>query len=195
MVEKYKPDRFLCIPEKKYFLRRAGFPNLAAFYKRADSKLQNNILYVYNQGLQIISPALFHLTEKTVRLPAALIPEKFSRADYFSIFVSTLGSAFDEFINHLLESGNILNAFLLDAWGSEALETLNRRFDEQLRRQRGPGTKRFSPGYLNIDIRLNRWLIEELLQIQEIKVLESGLLVPRKSTVCLIGWFNEKKTF
>ncbi len=189
-IKKYNPDKFLCVPEKKYFLRRAGLPEKAELYK-SDSKLLNKLNFVYTQGLQIIKPELFHLTEKTSRLPAALIPEKFSLAVSFSIFISTLGPAFDEYLNNLLDNGNILNAFLLDAWGSEAVETLNRKFDKQLRQQKGQGTQRFSPGYLGIDIRMNRFVIEELFQIKEIKVLESGILLPRKSTICLIGWYDE----
>ena len=40
---------------------------------------------------------------------------------------------------------------------------------------------------------MNRFIIKELLNIEEIEVLESGVMLPRKTTTCLIGWYHEKK--
>ncbi len=85
---------------------------------------------------------------------------------------------------------DVFESYILDAWGSEAVEELNESFDKKLREQYGKGTMRFSPGYGDVDVRMNKYFVKKLLGIDEIDVLESGILVPRKSTVCMIGWLE-----
>jgi len=79
---------------------------------------------------------------------------------------------------------------LLDAWASEALEALNESFDKELRQKFGEGTMRFSPGYGDVDIRMNQYIVKELIRVENVRVLSSGEMVPRKTTTCMIGWYQ-----
>jgi len=54
------------------------------------------------------------------------------------------------------------------------------------------GTMRFSPGYGNVDVRWNKYIVE-LLNVEGIEVLSSGIMLPRKTTTCMIGWYDEKR--
>ena len=85
----------------------------------------------------------------------------------------------------------MLISTLLDAWASEAIEALNSTFDEKLRKQFGQGTRRFSPGYDDIDIRKNYDIVKNLLKTDIVTVNQNtGIITPRKSTICMIGWYS-----
>lgn len=186
----YHPDKLQCLPEKRNFLVRAG---IHGSINTLDPEILNKINQIYLLGCQVIDPVVYHLTATAENFPSELIPESFLGIKSMTVFTSTLGFTLDRVITELAESNRILEAFLLDAWGSEALEALNRHFDEMMRSQNNSGTRRFSPGYGRVDIRMNRFIIEDLLDIKEIEVLESGVMLPRKTTTCLIGWYHEKK--
>jgi len=49
---------------------------------------------------------------------------------------------------------------------------------------------RFSPGYGDVDIRMNHYIVKELIKVEKVKVLSSGEMVPRKTTTCMIGWYR-----
>lgn len=46
---------------------------------------------------------------------------------------------------------------------------------------------RFSPGYGDLDILVNREYIRLLGIEDEITVLDSGIMIPRKTTTCIAG--------
>jgi cobalamin-dependent methionine synthase I len=118
------------------------------------------------------------------------MPESFSQAKKISVFLSTLGPDIVKLVDEYTKAGKVFDAFLLDSWASESLEALNDSFDRKLREEFGEGTRRFSPGYGKVDVRMNRYIVEELLEVDSVKVLESGFLVPRKTTTCMIGWLS-----
>ncbi len=190
LKEIYYPEKIHCLPEKRNFLFRAGFPSSKQpaevdFIKKANE--------VYLLALGTIKPVVFHLTAPVDYFPPELLPESFLNIKAMTVFASTLGHSLDALINELNEKNLSFEVLMLDAWGSESVEVLNRHFDQWLRKQHGAGTRRFSPGYGRVDIRMNRLIIKELLNLKEIEVLESGVMLPRKTTTCLIGWYHEKK--
>jgi hypothetical protein len=190
LKEIYFPEKVHCLPEKRNFLSRAGLPSAQQpaevdFLKKANQ--------VYLLALEVIKPAVFHLTAPVDYFPPELLPESFLNLKALTVFASTLGHSLDDLINELNQKNQSFEAWLVDAWGSESVEALNRHFDRWLRKKHGAGTRRFSPGYGRVDVRMNRFIIKELLNIEEIEVLESGVMLPRKTTTCLIGWYHEKK--
>lgn len=189
MVELYVPKIEEYMPDKVVFLARmrARYKNIVG---ETDLLVRFNELFL--QGLKISRPIVHHRVCLIEELPSALIPDSFSSVKQVSLFLSTLGKDIDELINSLLEEGKTHDATVLDAWASEALEALNEAFDRRLRERFGDGTMRFSPGYGNVDVRWNKYIVE-LLNVEGIEVLSSGIMLPRKTTTCMIGWYDEKR--
>jgi len=81
-----------------------------------------------------------------------------------------------------------LEAALLDAWGSEALEKLNDSFEDVFKKQNNSKlTMRFSPGYGDLHISVNKIYVELLGIADKVRVLDTGLMIPRKTTACIVG--------
>ncbi|MCS7175072.1 methionine synthase [Pseudothermotoga sp.] len=186
MVEIYLPSVEEYMPDKILFLARlkARYKNIV---NETDLLVRLNELYL--EGLRNVSPTVHHTVRPVEELPPSLIPNSFLNVKRVSLFLSTLGKSIDESINSFLERGRTHDAAVLDAWASEALEALNESFDEKLRNKFGRGTMRFSPGYGEVDIRWNRYIVE-LLKVDGVEVLNSGIMVPRKTTTCMIGWYD-----
>ena len=182
-VNLYIPVITEIMPPKKRYLLRAGFKGKISL----NAELRTTVNAVYKTGLSLACPRVLFGEPEYKDIPAEIIPQKFGDIKKMLIFISTLGDGIDEKINEYLASEKILHATLLDAWASESLEWLNECFDKRLREQHENMTMRFSPGYGDIDIRINFKLLE-LLNIQEIKANpHTGILTPRKSTICMIG--------
>ena len=192
VVEKLCPEKSWCLPEKKHFWARAGLPPALA---SADHELISQANALYLLALEHIQPLIYYLTAQAHLFPVSLIPDSFGQIESLTVFVSTLGHKIDQLMNDFSRNNQTLELILLDAWSSESLEALNRYFDHHLRQKHGFGTRRFSPGYGSVDMRMNLFIVKELLQVpeSEIKVLESGVMLPRKTTTCLIGWHHEPK--
>lgn len=189
MVELYVPKIEEYMPDKAIFLAR-----LRTRYKSIVDETEMLVRFneIFLQGLKVSKPVVHHRVRPVEELPTALIPHSFNGVKRVSLFLSTLGKDIDELINSLLEEGKTHDATVLDAWASEALEALNESFDRRLRERFSGGTMRFSPGYGNVDVRWNKYIVE-LLNVEDVRVLSSGIMVPRKTTTCMIGWYDEKR--
>jgi len=176
------------MPDKRIFLSRAG-----ARYGRIDESLIHRVNELFLVALEKIEPVVFYSTLSLSLLPEQMIPSNFQNVTAITVFLSTLGSSIDNLISRLTEQQRTFDAFIVDSWASESLEKLNERFDHLLRERFGKGTMRFSPGYGNVDLRMNGYIVRELLKVDQVKVLDSGVMIPRKTTTCMIGWFDEKR--
>ncbi|WP_198407761.1 methionine synthase [Thermotoga profunda] len=188
MSEVFYPGKLDCMPDKKIFLARAG-----ARYGKLDEDFIHRVNELFLIALEKIEPVVYYRTSDLSILPKEIIPSSFGNIKKMTIFLSTLGSAVDTLISQLSEQGKTFDAFIIDSWASEALETLNENFDQSLRERFGMGTMRFSPGYGNVDLRINKYIVKEFLGVDQVTVLDSGVMVPRKTTTCMVGWFNEEK--
>ncbi len=141
-----------------------------------------------------------------------ILPERIARHEsyqgyeYFLVFSATLGEKVDGLIAqysdppHHSGHASVFRSFFLDSWCSESVEEINKQSDaclnEFLNQYEGDHldsnpmaqrSRRFSPGYGDLSIMLNHDLTAQL-GLKNIKVIpENGLLLPRKSTICLIG--------
>ncbi len=185
MADKYVPEKFEYMPDKRVFLARAG----TRYSNLNDVDLLRRINELFLIGLSHVEPVVYYETFSIEQFDMAAVPHVFGGVQKVTVFASTLGMRFDELLEEYLRNDDIFGAFVLDSWGSEAVEKLNESFDKSLRNEFGSGTVRFSPGYGNVDIRMNKYFVKDLLKVEEIQVLETGILVPRKSTVCMIGWY------
>lgn len=179
------------MPSKRAYLARAGFKGTQP---ALDDKLRDVVNRIYMTGLDLAHGMVYYTTltvdESGGCIPTDVIPGSFRGVQKITLFATTLGPMLDAQIAELAGAGHILQATLLDAWGSEAVESLNRFFDTELRCQYGKGTRRFSPGYGDVDIRVNSSILQ-MLQCDGIHANpDTGILTPRKSTICMIGWFD-----
>lgn len=187
MAQVFRPEKVNCMPDKKIFLARAG-ARYSMLVKEHGFMQRVNALFL--QALSQIDPLVFHTTVSIDQLPNKVVPRVFDGAKSATVFLSTLGESIDQLINNYVNQGQTFEAMILDAWASESLETLNETFDHKLRETFGEGTMRFSPGYGEIDVRMNKYIVKELLNVEQITVLDSGEMVPRKTTTCMIGWYK-----
>lgn len=181
----FVPNKNMITPSKMLYELRAGYKGSQREISPVMRILLNEI---YLKGMEVAAPKVFYRTFDKPFLNRIKLPDSFQNLKEISVFISTLGVFLDESIELYLEKKLILKATLLDSWGSEALEALNERFDGFLREGR-EGTRRFSPGYSDVGILENCNLLE-LLEVSEVSCnLSTGILNPRKSTVCFIGWY------
>lgn len=173
------------MPLKKHYLNRARITGQL----ESDDPLRRIVDAVYKEGLTLVEPAVYFETFDITAVPASFIPGKFTRAKRITLFASTIGKAIDDRIGYYMSRNMVLESQLLDAWSSESLEALNDAFDSVLRIEHGEGTIRFSPGYGDIAVNINRSFLE-FLNVPCINAhSETGILTPVKSTTCMIGWY------
>ncbi|QIV78026.1 methionine synthase [Fervidobacterium pennivorans subsp. keratinolyticus] len=178
------PEKYQYMPSKKIFLARAG-----VIYSKAidDEKLLEIANKIYLKGLEVAKPFVYWDVFKKDQIPETAIPGKFKQYDTFLVFISTLGNTLDEEIENLSQTST-LEAMLLDAWGSEAIEKLNDTFEQIFKsRNNCELTMRFSPGYGDLHITVNKTYVELLGVTDKITVLDTGLMIPRKTTTCIAG--------
>lgn len=116
-----------------------------------------------------------------------------SECTLVSLLVVTLGPQVDGYVGDLLARGQYAAAAVADAVGSDAAEQAMMQLDDRLRQaaaELGFGlTRRFSPGYGDLPLEVQRDLLR-LLAAESIGVqlTESNLMVPQKSITALLGW-------
>jgi|UPI0003218710 hypothetical protein len=186
MVQTYKPEKEECMPDKRIFLARAGAKYSTLARDQLIKKINSLFLEAYDQ----IDPVVWYSFFEKSELPKELIPDTFENVGKITIFLSTLGKKIDMLIEYYSDSGKTFESLIVDSWASESLEKLNENVDRKFREQFGAGTMRFSPGYGNVDMRMNKYIVERLLRADQVKVLESGVMIPRKTTTCMIGWLS-----
>lgn len=176
-----KPD---FMPSKKIFLARAGVRYSEVIN---DENIMKDVNRIYLMGLENAEPKVFWKVFERAELSDQCVPSKFKVYREFLVFVATLGKEIDQQIEELSQISVYLG-FLLDSWASESLERLNDTFEEIFKRENNAKlTMRFSPGYGDLDILVNREYIRLLGIEDEITVLDSGIMIPRKTTTCIAG--------
>ena len=186
-MEIVKPPKSKIIPSHRRFLFRAGMKANSNIPKEIEKRL----LMASNIGTELADPIIFceEVPVNTNGIKREFLPKKLQKSILISVFASSLGIGIDDEIKNLSKLNKILDATLLDAWASESLEAVNTWFDSVLRSRSGKATMRFSPGYGDMEITRNyeilqRWLPNDKICADE----KTGILKPRKSTICLIGW-------
>jgi hypothetical protein len=112
-------------------------------------------------------------------------------------FVGTVGREVEREINRLLRDNSLADAYIVDALGSVAVESLveqfQHRMDSRYRKQGKSVTLRFSPGYCDWPVTEQKKLFR-VFHRQEIDVdlLDSCLMRPRKSISGIFGVASTK---
>lgn len=183
------------MPRMRAYLTRAGY---GALVSEAPNEIAVLAREVYLYGLESAAPVALGFDCGPDNFPSP-VPEPLEGCRSYTLMFFSLGARFDEAVEKLLDKGETLRGVLLDAWGSEAVEALAESIDARLRHDRGDGSIRFAPGYSGYDVRNNfDWFAaivdnnlasDDKINLSNFSVnSETGIITPRKSIVCAVGW-------
>ena len=107
-------------------------------------------------------------------------------------FVGTVGRGIEGEINRLMRENSLADAYIIDALGSVAVESMVDQFQHQMdgkyKRQGKAVTLRFSPGYCDWPITEQKKLFRAFdHQDIDVDLLDSCLMRPRKSISGIFG--------
>lgn len=181
------------MPRMRAYLARAGEASRVC---DARPELASIARKVYEEAFSAALPIAYARDVSPAEFPTEL-PRELEDCASYTLMVFSLGRGFDKAAEELFERGETLRGALFDAWGSEAVEALAVSVDLDLREARGRGTIRFAPGYSGFDIRHNAaWLAAAAMGTHDCDTPSAdgstGIITPRKSIVCAIGWGNDR---
>jgi hypothetical protein len=146
------------------------------FTKERIKKIQRGRIYLHN-GVTLKSPKLSRALHDSEELVC---------------FLTTIGGEIDSEIDRMMRQGRLSQAFVMDALGSVAVESVAEQFQRLTESRYSESDKavtlRFSPGYCD-------WSIEEQKKLFElfdsntagIELNDSCLMMPRKSISAVFG--------
>jgi len=125
-----------------------------------------------------------------IRLPGTLAGKMLAECDTAVLLVCTLGAEFDRMMQEW-EKRDMARAAVMDVCGSAWTEAVCDEAEEEIR-SRFPGrflTDRFSPGYGDLPLELQRGFLQALDGGRKlgITVNDSFLLLPCKSVTAIVG--------
>jgi hypothetical protein len=181
------------MPRMRAYLSRAGYRSAMTDMSGGIKEIAREI---YHVAMNIAEPfvRLTELGEDEV--DPGILPDALNGSDCFTLILLSLGSEIDGRTSKFFDDDEPLRALLMDSWGSEAIETMAANVDRRLRSWRSAGTIRFAPGYSGLDIRVNSiWmdLARERSPSQIAMDVDpaTGIITPRKSIICMIGWSRD----
>ena len=130
--------------------------------------------------------------EGSIVFHGEVVARLLEKCDKVALFVATIGSHLGEVANQLAEDGLIVQAYTLDAIGSDAVEQLSQSVQDLITKSvRSIGlvtSRRYSPGYCDWDISQQDMLFRAVNgESIGIQLTEDNLMVPEKSISGIIG--------
>jgi len=127
-----------------------------------------------------------------ITLQSEVIASVLAQCEQVAIFALTIGSHLEELVAHLAESGVIVQAAVLDAIGSGAVEKVADFVQERVARAaRIKGlyiSRRYSPGYCDWDVSQQRMIFQAMNgDFAGIRLTDDCLMLPQKSISGVIG--------
>ncbi len=156
--------------------------------KKAKGLIRGKGIYVI---LPVESKSKDKIALKNITLKGKTIAKAMAKAEEIALFVDTIGPALEAEVNRLYQKDEYTKATILDTIGSvaadEGAEYLNSIIVEKARKK---STPRFSPGYGNWDLSIQKKLLK-VTQASNIGVTcnEAFFMIPRKSVSAAIGLY------
>lgn len=182
------------MPRMKLVLARAGH---AASLASLPEEMRREADLAYAEGKRLARYEASVACGPPGSFPPESAPGEFYGCDLACVFASSLGAGVDAETEALFARGASLKAVLLDAWASESLEAFNESIHAALAAQaaaegllpvRMNRVERFSPGYGGVSVLANHALVSALPGGPAEASEKTGILSPRKSTVCLLAF-------
>jgi len=189
------------IIERKNVIQRLGGRKGRAYSRALRNKVHDGARTLY----RLMNPRLLFIKERIKKAEGgrvyldggmSLKSPKLSRvlrdSEEMVCFITTIGGGIDSEINAMMRQGHLSDAFIMDALGSVAVESVAEQFHRLMQSRYGEKNKavtlRFSPGYCD-------WPIEEQRKLFElfdsntagIELKDSWLMIPRKSISAAFG--------
>ena len=189
------------IIERKNLIKLLGGSKGRAFSRALGIKVHDGARALY----RLMNPRLLFIKERIKKAEGGRVyldsgmtlkSPKLSRtlrdSEEIVCFITTIGGEIDSEINAMMRQGHLSDAFVMDALGSVAVESVAEQFHRLMQSRYGENDKavtlRFSPGYCD-------WPVEEqkkLFQLFDsnttgIELKESCLMMPRKSISAVFG--------
>lgn len=157
---------------------------------KGEYRIINNIDLIKESGTVVIGRSSF-LTRK-------IIISQLRGSDSIALFLATAGPDIGQKSRRQMSDGDLLEGYISDVVGSEIVEAVADKMQEDLRLQAlasGLGiTNRFSPGYCGWDVAEQHKLFKLMPDNYcGIELTESALMNPVKSVSGLIGIGKEAK--
>ena len=130
--------------------------------------------------------------EDSIQFNSKVIARLLETCEKVAVFALTIGNHLEELVAYLAENGLVLQATVLDAVGSGAIEQLAVYLEDRIRKlvsQDGLRTsRRFSPGYCDWAISQQKMVFQSLGDdIAGVVLTKRSLMIPQKSISGIIG--------
>ncbi|HEY48642.1 MAG TPA: hypothetical protein G4O13_01190 [Dehalococcoidia bacterium] len=147
-------------------------------------------VYIIRDIEQVVGSNIY--IEGSIVFNGEVIARLLDRCCKVALFVVTIGKYLEEMANRLAEDGLILQSYVLDAIGSDAVEKLadfvKGILDDKARVEGLVTSRRFSPGYCDWDISQQEMVFTALEGDSiGVQLTEGYLMVPQKSISGIIG--------
>ena len=132
------------------------------------------------------------ILEDGVILESEIIARLLEKADKVAVFLLTIGSYLEDAVAQLARDGLVLQAAVLDAIGSDAVERLadsaQSHISEVAHNQGLAISRRFSPGYCDWDVSQQQMVFQTMKgDYAGVNLTDGCLMIPRKSISGIIG--------
>jgi hypothetical protein len=193
-------DSLISSNEKQEVLNRIGYGDADIISPRIDS-LVDDYIDNYHEFIVASSSSIYKDIEKIsgnlvsidgITFKSGVLARLLGECEYAAVFVLTIGGYLEELVAYLSNRGMVLQATVLDAVGSGAVEILAGEIETEIRREAAANglvvSRRFSPGYCDWDISQQKGFFRLLDgNTAGVSLTENMLMMPRKSISGIIG--------
>ena len=133
--------------------------------------------------------------EDSYRIISGSLANHLSDCYRITITGITIGKWLEEEIEEYKKKKRSLESLILDAVGSECAEEtaqyISAIIDNEIKNNNCSPTKRFSPGYGDLSLEVQKYFFQKL-KLEEIgmSLTPTLLMIPKKSITAFIGWRN-----
>lgn len=161
-------------------------PRLEKYFSLVDTRARFRDIGLYRETGKIILADGYEMVSESL----ARHLENCARVSLFGV---TVGIFIEEEIQQCQKKGRNLDALMLDALGSECAEEaaiyVSGLIYRTIKKNDCLPTKRFSPGYGDLNLEVQRYFFSNLkLDELGMKLNSSLLMIPQKSITAFIGW-------
>ena len=135
--------------------------------------------------------------EGSVIFESKVIARLLEQCEKVAVFALTIGNRLEEMVCHLAEDGLVVQAAVLDAIGSGAVEVVadfvQDRIDEIASAKGLYNSQRFSPGYCDWEVDQQKMVFQAINgDSAGVRLTDGCLMLPRKSISGIIGIGSSK---
>jgi hypothetical protein len=157
--------------------------NISELIDPSFSYVTKDLFMVWGSAIVIEGPAVFE---------SEIVSRLLERCDKVAIFIVTLGSYLEEMVQSLAQDKLVLQASVLDAVGSAAVEVLAESVRDSIRRSVSTDglsvSRYFGPGHCDWDLSQQEVVFRALDENHSgVQLTDGYLMLPQKSATGIIG--------